>query len=224
MGQQLIMSGKRKTIEHQQFITAQAYIPINIGSVIGGGKINFPPTIIQYNHGLFNNISLGAMVGYSSTTSKEISLTNLLSAGNQLICDNTPDLAASLGIDCSVKNGSVTYTTNYLLLGASAKYFIEAGEHIDVYGNVGIGYKAGSQKKKTSITNIPIVDDVAKAYNEASKVFVITSIGTHIYLTKEKTFALTAEGGYSYGLGDDIVIGTKSIVFGIGLTYHISPQ
>jgi hypothetical protein len=226
--QQFLLSSKRKNIEKQHFITAQTYIPISLGSVLGGGKINFPPTVLQYNYGVFQNISLGALLGYSSTSSKNITSAggyDLLNALQKIICDTDPATATSLGLSCNKTGSDVTIKTNYVLLGLSGKYFIEASDMLDVYGNISAGYKAGSKQNVGTVNIDPSIDgqvnQIIGAYNTASKFFVVTSIGAHIYVSKPKTFAITLEGGYGYGLGDDIIIGTKAIVLSIGATYHI---
>jgi hypothetical protein len=226
MAEQFLLSNKRKNIEKQHFVSAQTYIPFSLGNIIGGGKINFPPTLLQYNYGVFQNISLGALLGYSSTSSKNIvGGYEILSALEKIICDTDPATAASLGLSCNKTGSNVTIKTNYVLLGLSGKYFIEASDMLDVYGNISAGYKAGSKQNLGSVNIDPSIDaqvnQVIGAYNTATKFFVITSIGAHIYVNKPKTFAITLEGGYCYGLGDDIIIGTKAVVLSIGATYHI---
>jgi hypothetical protein len=224
MAESYILGAKTKNVQGNSYLGLQTIIPISISSVIGGGTINFPPTYASYDYGVYKNISLGGLLGYSSTTSKDLASASgysLLSVVNQLLCDNDPTTAASLGINCSKTSSSVKYATNYVLIGANAKYFIEAGEKTDVYGSATLGYKIGSNKQLNNNTNIALLNDIATAYNESSKVFVTTNIGANIYVDAAKKIAIKLEGGYGYGLGDNIVFGSRSIVLSAGLAYKL---
>jgi hypothetical protein len=224
IGESYLRNAKPKNVEGNKYLNVQTILPISISSVIGGGTVNFPPTYASYDYGVYKNITIGGLLGYSSTTSKDLASASgfsLLNIGQQLLCDSDPATAANLGINCSKTSSTVKYVTNYVLIGTSAKYFVEAGEKVDVYGNATLGYKIGSNKQLSNTTSIPLLNDIATAYNESSKVFITTTIGTNLYVDAAKKFAIKAEGGYGYGLGDNIVFGSQAIVFGLGFAVKL---
>jgi hypothetical protein len=219
IGENYLRTAQPKNVAGEKYLNIQTIIPISLSSVIGGGTVNFLPTYVSYDYGVYKNITIGGLLGYSSTTSKDLASASgysLLNIAQQLLCDNDPATASTLGINCSKTSNSVKYVTNYVLIGANAKYFVEAGAKTDVYGSASLGYKIGSNKELNNTTSIPLLNDIATAYNESSKVFVTTSIGANLYVDAAKKYAIKAEGGYGYGLGDNIVFGTRSIVLGVG--------
>ncbi len=213
-----------KDVTGQKWVGVQTNLALNISTVLGGGKIILPPTFFRFDYGAYKNFTIGGLLGLTSTQSAWVdvkSFSSLLSSLQESACSLDSATASGIGIDCTYKSGQVKYTTTYVLLGASGKYFVQAGPKTDLYGNFTIGYKMGSNKKSgTTNGTYKEIDAILGAYNTASNIFVGTTVGAHFYLDKQNKFAITGEGGYGYGWGNDIVIGTQAIIIGIGATMH----
>ncbi len=221
-----LLSGHRINMEGKQLINFQTIVPISISEVVGAGNVQFPPTYLSYDYGIESNWTIGGFFGYSASKSKSLTTVagyNILSIVEQALCDNNPQTALSLGLNCSKVGGNASVTNKNAILGGNVKYFIEGNEKADVYASLTVGGKLGGTDRvgvyNTASTEL---NTIIKAYDNSNKVFVLTSVGTNYYLNEPRTFAVKLEAGYAYGLGDNIAIGQKALFASLGLAINVN--
>jgi hypothetical protein len=225
----LIQSGGAADTQGSFVVTGAVSVPLSASNIATQTKLLMPPTHITAEYGIFKNITAGLMLGYSATESQKFDWSDtesLLTEAQQIACDN--GLGSTLGIDCdavSTTSGSYTYTVKSVLLGLRADYHFNAGEKADLYTGVVGGYKfvtnqiEGQKPKDAGIYGI-VGDQVGTAIETISKTFYVAHIGGRYYITPR--WAIRAEGGYGFGLGDNLSFGgAQSLIGTFGVTYRL---
>lgn len=223
--QTVLRNTKKQNVIGETFLGVQTTIPLSLNSVIGSnGKTVFPASYVYIDHGVYQNYTIGALLGYTASKSGVTGTSeyDLLSLTQQLLCNTDSATAASLGLNCDKNSTKANVTTSYALIGLRGQYHVQAGKKANMYGCLTVGYKAGKIKSDGVSTTSPVLSNIVNTYNTASKIFGSTVLGVHYYIDKKNNIAVTAEAGAGYGWGDNIVIGTRTLMLNLGLTYHIS--
>lgn len=225
---QMLSSREKPDLQGNVVFSGQIYYPLGISSIISDSKTIVPPVVLSAEYGIYKNVTLGLIGGYSASQSKDylsggISSYDLLSVAQQLVCDTDQGLAAALGIDCSTELTNQEKYTNRVhnyLIGLQGRYCVVGNKKMNWFLGMKAGYKL-SKQRQIGNTQIQVIDDITKLLSNANKFFFASTLGANIYVDKQNTMSLTPEIGYSYGFGDGISLGTKSVLLGVGFNYHL---
>jgi hypothetical protein len=225
----LISSAPQNNLTGQLFATAAITAPVSLSNKLTGGKIIVPPIHLTVEYGIYQNMTLGAMVGYTSSKSPTVNsliggTNDLLSLANTIgidFSDVTNLLLNGSNIDSIKNNYNYSYNINSTLLGVIYKYNFKGGPKLNYYLGTRVGIKNTKTSKidgdRTNATN----DIIAQTASNASATFYSGMIGFNYYLDAKNEWAFTADAGGGNGLGDGIGLGNSSIFLTLGITKRL---
>jgi hypothetical protein len=193
--------------------------PLGLDNITNKGSVVVPPLQISADYGIANNIVAGVSLGYSQTQSATQTWEEgVLSQAEQAACAANPDLAASLGIDCSAngESGEFKYQYRYLMLGVKADfYFKTSNPRLNFLLGTSAGYKIVTNKIQGN------ANSNSSVFEQINRVFYSADIGVRYMFTPK--WGAYFRGGYGSGYGDNVAFGLRSILFSVGATYQIVP-
>lgn len=143
-----------------------------LGMYYADGNTKIPPLQVQVEKGIRENISVGGILGYASSSNPY----------------NDTDLNVNTG---QIIRRSASLDYSYLLIGARGNYHFETSQKFDPYAGVTMGYVNVSLKNKGGF------DDSSPLDVAASGLLYGAQIGANYYLTNK--IGCWAELGYGVG-------------------------
>jgi hypothetical protein len=226
----LISSAPQNNLTGQFFITAAVTAPVSLSNKLTGGKIIVPPIHLTAEYGIYQNMTLGAMLGYTSSKSPTV---NSLIGGTTGVLSDVSSLANTLGLNTSdilslitgggnldsIKNNyNYSYNINSTLLGIIYKYNFKGGPKLNYYLGTRIGIKYTKTSKIDNVRSTATNDIIAQTAANASATFYSGMIGFNYYMDAKNQWAFTADAGGGNGLGDGIGLGNSSVFLTLGIT------
>lgn len=223
------ISGKqRANVKKHLFVNLNTTIPLSLSQSLSGSKLILPPTYLSAEYGVYQNITLGVMLGTMTTESSstmerlaqdilagdiDTKNLNILNLAQTLLYGGTPESRSQY----TVRNRST-------MIGANIKYnFVGGKKAIYFFGNR-TGIKIRNVKENYGTTGNELVDQVVDVAESSSGFFSSFSVGGTFFLDKKNKFAISPEIGWGPGWGDGFSITGNPILFTIGATYHRRPK
>lgn len=224
------ISGKQRAkVKKHIFVNLNTTIPLSLGGQsLSGSKLILPPTYVSGEYGIYQNITVGAMVGTMTTESSstiERLAQDILSGDLDTRNLNLLDVAQNL-LNGSTPASSSTYSVRNrsTLIGGSLKYNFVGGKKAILYFGNRTGIKIRNVRKDYGTTGNELVDQVVDVAETTSGFFSSFSVGGTFFLDKKNKFGISPEVGWGPGWGDGFSITGNPVLFTIGATYHRTPK
>lgn len=225
----VISQRQRAQLKKHLFVNLNMTLPISLSNSLSGAKLVMPPTYVSAEYGIYDNITLGGMIGTMTTESSGSiqSLANDIATGNldintisfQSVLDNLISGTNPVG---SNSNYSVRATST--LIGGSIKYNFVGGKKSNLFIANRTGIKIKNVKEDYGDTGNELVDQVVNVAESTAGFFSSFSFGGNFFLDKENKWAVSPEIGWGPGWGDGFSITGNPFLITIGATYHRKPK
>lgn len=212
---EVIRSGGSRDMKGEKLLNFGISYPISLKTASGNGSVVLPMTHVGFEYGIWNNITLGALIGYGKTKTSNSLTESLLGVDENSICSLFPDLCG--GTNISTATSQISLSSTYL--GLSFAYHFNQSEKLDLYLGATGGLKIVNQKISNSTATANEQTTILNQLkDDAGKVFYTAVTGGRYYIKPK--FAIRVEAGYGYGYGDDIAIGLQTVILTLGGTYN----
>ncbi len=224
----VISQRQRANLKKHLFVNLNMTLPISLGNSLTGSKLIMPPTYVSAEYGIYDNITLGAMIG-TMTTASQGSIQSL--AGDILTGDIDINNLNILNIAQNIASGGGTAAGNNYevratstLLGGTLKYNFVGGKKSNLFIANRTGIKIKNVKEDYGETGNELVDQVVNVAESTSGFFSSFSFGGNFFLDKGNKWAVSPEIGWGPGWGDGFSITGNPFLVTIGATYHRKPK
>ena len=222
------ISGKQRAkVKKHLFVNLNTTLPLSLSQSLSGSKLILPPTYLSAEYGIYQNITLGGMLGtmvsQSSGTIEGLAqdlLTGDLDTRNL----NILDIAQTLLNNGSGSNTEYQVRNRSTLIGASLKYNFVGGKKAILFFANRSGFKIRNIRKDYGTTGNQLVDQVVNVAETTSGFFSSFSVGGSFFIDSKNKFAISPELGWGPGWGDGFSITGNPILLTIGATYHRTPK
>lgn len=223
------ISGKQRAkVKKHVFVNLNTTIPFSVSSSLSGSKLILPPTYLSAEYGIYENITLGAMLGTMTTESSstiERLAQDLLSGDLDTRNLDVLAVAQSIITGSTATSSEYTVRNRSTLIGGSLKYNFVGGKKAILYFGNRTGIKIRNVRKEyAGNTGVELVDRVVDVAETSSGFFSSFSVGGTFFLDKKNKFGISPEVGWGPGWGDGFSITGNPVLFTIGATYHRAPK
>jgi len=225
----IISQRQRAQLRKHLFVNLNMTLPVSLGNALSGGKMIMPPTYASVEYGIYDNITIGGMIGTTTTESSGTieSLARDLAQGDldlstisfQSVLDNLLTGTSPAG-----SNSTYNVRATSTLIGGTIKYNFVGGKKSNLFIANRTGIKIRNVKKDYGETGDELVDKVVDVAESTSGLFSSFSFGGNFFLDKENKWAVSPEIGWGPGWGDGFSITGNPFLITIGATYHRKPK
>lgn len=198
----ILLGSNTQNMQGRLFADINVTYPFGLSQVADyTGNVKFPFTQVGIHYGVFQNMTIGAQLGYFSTSSSQAE--NFI---NSL-----------LGIPPQTVN------SKFVTLGLKGSRYYKVGtnDNVSIPLNIALGYRFITNEVQDQNQTQSIINSLMNTYDAASRYYFSTTTGI-VYDFPTAPVSLSGEVGYGYGYGNDVFAGVNNLIITVGLRYRLN--